>query len=84
MEPTTKKTTAVKTKKDNKVAVFIQKWEGGSDPNYYAGVNGKAYLIPKGKESLVPPEVAAEVERARRAAAKRDNNIDKLAMAESK
>ena len=33
----------------------------------YIGVNGTGYLIPPGTTTLVPPEVAAEFERAEKA-----------------
>lgn len=44
--------------------VFIPKRPGDGEPSYYVGINGKRYLIPKGKKVLVPEAVAQEVERA--------------------
>ena len=40
------------------------------DPNLVVGFNGKMYVLPKGKESEVPAEVAAEIRRSWRAADK--------------
>ena len=47
-----------------KSEVFIPKRPGDGDPNLYVGINGKSYLIPKGRKVLVPEEVAQEVTRA--------------------
>lgn len=48
-----------------KVKVTIPRAKGHEDPNLFVCINGMAYLIPKGKTSEVPPEVAYEIERAR-------------------
>ena len=42
------------------------------------GINGKNYVLPRGQESLVPPEVAEELARAKRAQLALDKTIDKL------
>ena len=53
---------------DNKrVEVFIPRGADREDPNFFVGVNGVSYLLPRGKKSLVPAAAAAEIERARRA-----------------
>ncbi len=49
------------------VEVFIPRSAGNKDPNFFVGVNGVSYLLPRGKKSLVPAAAAAEIERARRA-----------------
>ena len=64
--------------KDNRVEVFVPKTYGNDDPNLFVSVNGVNYLLPKGKKSLVPDFVAAEVERSKRAAEKQDENIEQM------
>ena len=63
---------------DNRVDIFIPRGYANDEPNLLVSVNGKNYLLPKGKTSSVPPEVAYEIERSRRAAEKLDNTIDNL------
>lgn len=48
---------------NGRVSVTIPRATGKEDPNFFVGVNGKNYLIPKGQTVEVPPEVAAEIER---------------------
>lgn len=78
------KTTAPKTAalaeevKDTRVKVYIDRRTGNDEPNLVVGINGKLYVLPRGQESLVPPEVAAEIERAKRAQLDLDKTIDKL------
>lgn len=55
------------TKKDDRVEVTIPKGYANEDPNYFVSVNGVNYLLPRGKRSMVPAHVAAEIERAQRA-----------------
>lgn len=66
------------TTKDNRVEVFIPKGYANDDPNLFVSVNGVNYLLPKGKKSLVPAHVAAEIERSKRAEAVRDEKIDQM------
>ena len=61
-----------------RVKIFIPKGYANDDPNLFVSVNGVNYLLPRGKESLVPSEIAAEIERSRRAQAEMDENIDKM------
>lgn len=63
-----------------KVKIFIPRGEAGGDANHYVSVNGKAYLLPRGQYSEVPPEVAAEIERSYRA----QKRYDELAAAQQK
>lgn len=51
-------------KKNELVEVFIPRNSANKDPNYFVAVNGKSYLLPRGKKSKVPPEIAAEINRA--------------------
>lgn len=53
-----------KKKEIERVEVMIPRTSGNNDPNLFVGVNGVSYILPRGKKSLVPPAVAAEVERA--------------------
>lgn len=64
--------------------VFIHKASELDDPNDYVSINGKPFVIPKGKTVKVPAAVAAEIERSRRAQEKLDNKIDALVAKASK
>ena len=63
---------------EKKVEVFIPKGYGNDEPNLFVGVNGVSYLLPKGKKSMVPPFVADEIERARRAETDMDRHIAQM------
>ena len=54
-------------KDEQLVEVFIPRNAANKDPNFFVGVNGVSYLLPRGKKSLVPAAAAAEIERARAA-----------------
>lgn len=64
--------------KDNRVEVFIPKGYEHDEPNMFVSVNGKNYLLPKGKKSLVPPEVAEEIRRANEAQEIKDTHIEEM------
>ena len=49
------------------VDLFVDRLPGDTDPNVVIGVNGKLWLLPKGKTSEVPESVAYEYERSLRA-----------------
>ncbi len=53
--------------KNGRVSINVPRGEAQGDPNYFICVNGTAYLLPRGKTSEVPPEVAAEFYRAEKA-----------------
>lgn len=53
-----------KTKKDNRVEIFVPRGRSNEDPNMFISVNGVNYLLPRGKKSFVPDFVAYEYERA--------------------
>ena len=50
-----------------RVEVSIPRGSEREDPNVFVGVNGVNYLLPRGRRSSVPPEVAAELARSERA-----------------
>ena len=50
-----------------KVDLFIPRGPSIEDPNVIISVNGKNYVLPKGKTSKVPDFVKYEYERAQRA-----------------
>ena len=55
------------TNKEGYVDLFIPKGYANDEPNFFISVNGKNYLLPKGKTSKVPPYVKEEYDRAMRA-----------------
>lgn len=67
-----------------RVEVYIPRGYDNDDPNLFVSVNGVNYLLPKGKKSKVPPEVAYEIERARAAQEIMDSHIDEMAAAPGK
>lgn len=52
---------------EKKVTIHIPRGGDREDPNLFVGINGVNYLLPRGKKSEVPKEVAAEVERSLKA-----------------
>ena len=64
--------------KNDRVEVFIPRAVGNEDPNLFVSVNGYNCLLPRGKTSLVPKSVAAEIHRARRAQQNLDATVDAL------
>ena len=62
-------------KVDDRVELFIPRESGNTDPNLLIVINGKNYVLPKGRKSLVPKAVAEEYERSKRAQYKVDNAI---------
>ena len=66
------------TDKKNYVKLFVPRGAAQDEPNHIIGVNGVMYLLPKGKESMVPPFVKEEYERSVRAQAKMDEHVDEL------
>ena len=63
---------------EKRVDVFIPRGGSNEDPNFFVSVNGKNYLLPRGKTSSVPPEVKAEIDRSIRAQMSADDKIDEL------
>lgn len=60
------------TNKEDYVDLFIPKGYANDEPNFFISVNGKNFLLPKGKTSKVPPYVKEEYYRAMRAQAALD------------
>ena len=58
--------------------IFIPRAGAKEDPNLFVSVNGKNFLIPKGKKSKVPPEIAEEIRRANEAEEMMDAHIDEM------
>ena len=65
-------------KKDARVEVHIPRGAANDEPNLFVCVNGKSYLLPKGKTSKVPPEVAAEINRSIKAQEALDSRKDEM------
>ena len=63
---------------EERVEVYIERGYANDEPNLFVSVNGVNYLLPKGKKSLVPAHVAAEIERSKRAKDKLDENIEQM------
>lgn len=64
--------------KENRVKVFIPKGNANDEPNLLVSINGVNYVLPRGKESLVPPEVEYELRRSYAAQQALDEKIDKM------
>ena len=67
-----------KAVKEDRVEVFVPKGYANEDPNLFVSVNGVNYLLPRGKKSLVPAYVAAEIERSKMAEVKQDANKEQM------
>ena len=63
---------------EDREEIFIERPAANEEPNLFVSVNGYNCLLPKGKTSLVPKSVAAEIHRARRAQQKLDATVDAL------
>ena len=61
-----------------KVEAFVPKGYVNEEPNLFVSVGGVNYLLPRGRTSLVPPEVAYELERSRKAQEDLDRKISRL------
>lgn len=73
-----KETKTIAQTDEERVEVFVPRGNKNDDPNQFISVNGKNYLLPKGKASLVPKCVAEEFERSQRAQARFDETVDRL------
>lgn len=51
-----------------RVEIAIPRGADREDPNLFVAVNGVNYLLPRGKKSMVPEEVAREIRRSEKAA----------------
>lgn len=66
---------------EKKVKIHIPRGASNEDPNFYIKVNGVRYVLPKGKDHMVPAHIAYEYERSKRAREIQDEN--RAAMLES-
>ena len=69
---------AAEAVRDERVEVFVPKGYANDDPNLFVSVNGVNYLLPKGKKSMVPAHVAAEIERSRKAQERMEENMEQM------
>ena len=63
---------------DERVEVSVPRGAEREDPNLFVGLNGVNYLLPRGRSSSVPAEVAAEIARSERARDALDAPMDSL------
>lgn len=56
-----------KTSNVEKESIFIPRAAENEDPNLFVAINGVNYILPKGKDSMVPKFVAEEIRRSRKA-----------------
>lgn len=66
------------TKVEDREDIFIPKGITGEDPNLFVSINGKNFLLPKGKKSNVPSYVAKEIRRSWEAQALGDKTNNQL------
>ena len=64
--------------KTETVSLLIPRLPGDGDANVFVGINGKNYIIPKGKTVRVPKAVAEEYHRAMHAHGYSVDHIDKV------
>ena len=50
-----------------RVSITIPRGEQRADPNYFISINGRNFIIPRGKTVDVPQDIAEEYYRAERA-----------------
>ena len=58
--------------------IYIPKGYLHDEPNFYVGIGGIGYLLPRGTTSSVPPEVAYEIRRALKAQERLDRKSEAL------
>ena len=61
-----------------RVDVTLPRAYAGEEQTAFVSINGKNYLLPRGKTVQVPPEVAFELERSQRARLRLDETSDRL------
>lgn len=66
------------TNKEGYVDLFIHKGYANDEPNYFISINGKNFILPKGKTSKVPQYVKDEYDRAMRAQEALDQKSEAL------
>ena len=78
------KAAAEAIRNEERVEIYIERGAANDDPNYTVSVNGYRFVLPKGKTSMVPKSIAAEIQRSRRAQQKLDDNRDAMREAAAK
>ena len=66
------------TNKEGYVDLFVPKGYANDEPNLFISINGKNFILPKGKTSKVPAYVKEEYERSQRAQAALDEKSEAL------
>lgn len=66
------------TNKEGYVDLFIPKGYANDEPNYLISINGKNFILPKGKTSKVPQYVKDEYDRSMRAQEALDQKSEAL------
>ena len=66
------------TKKQALVELFIPRGSSVDEPNVIISVNGKNYVLPKGKTSKVPKHIAEEFYRSQKAQEALDKRVDTM------
>lgn len=66
------------TKKEEYVDLYVEKGYSTDEPNHFISVNGKNFILPKGKTSKVPAYVKEEYDRSRKAQAALDAKSEAL------
>ena len=61
--------------KEKRVKISVPRGASNEDPNLFISVNGVNYLLPRGKDSLVPRQVAAEYHRSLWAQERQDRSL---------
>jgi hypothetical protein len=77
-KPETNNEVTENIKDDGRVELFVPRGSANDDPNFFIGINGKNYLLPRGKTSRVPKFVKDEYERSLRAQERYDETMDRL------
>lgn len=63
----------------DRVPIYVERpVSSQDDPNLFVSVNGKNFILPKGKTSMVPRYIYDEIMRSRAAAAHLDETVMQL------
>lgn len=71
-------TTNTEATKEKRVEVFVPRGQASDDPNFFVGVNGVNYILPRGATSKVPAHVAEEIKRSLKAEERLYETSEKL------
>lgn len=77
-DETVAETVAVEETENDLVELYVPKGNVNDEPNLFIGVNGKNWLLPKGKKSMVPRFIKAEYDRSVAAQEAADERIDEM------